>query len=79
MDGQGITVSFSTRASDVSLIETIHTGPEAHQDSYSVHTYGLLPWSVKQPVCDAGHSPPSNAKFKNECNLTYVPSKDLII
>jgi len=43
----------------------MQTSSEAHTASCSVGAGSLSLW-VKWPVCEAIHSPPSNAKVKNE-------------
>jgi hypothetical protein len=39
----------------------------------------LFYWGLKQPVCEADHSPPSTAMLENECSYTSSPSTLLLI
>jgi hypothetical protein len=47
-------------------------GSGAHPASYSIGTRGFS-LGVKQPGCEADHSPPSSAEVKNAWSYTSTP------
>jgi hypothetical protein len=55
-----------------SLRHRVQIGSGAHPASHPMGTEGPSP-GVKRPVCEAGLSPPSDAKVKNEWRDTSTP------
>jgi len=69
LDDQG---SAPCRGRNFSLHYHFQTSCGAHPASHPVCTRNIFP-GVKQPVCEANHSPTSNAKVKNVWSYTSVP------
>jgi hypothetical protein len=66
LDDRAIEVRSPTGAKDFSSSLCVQTGSEAHPASCSKGTGGPFPAGKARPGRDADHSPPSNAKVKNE-------------
>jgi hypothetical protein len=54
------------KAKDFSSLLCVQTSSVAHPASYPMGTGRPFPWGKAQTGRDADHSPPSNAKAKNE-------------
>jgi hypothetical protein len=59
-------------AGNISLHHRVHIGSGAHPVSYRMGTRALS-LEVKQPACEADHSPPSSAEVKNAWSYTSTP------
>jgi hypothetical protein len=63
--GLDVQCSIPSRGKGFFLLHGIQTGSEVHPALYTVGTRGLFPWEVKQLLCEADYSPPSNAEVNN--------------
>jgi hypothetical protein len=72
---QMIGVQFPAGARNFSLQHHVQTASGAHPASYPMGTRALS-LGVKWSGCEAEHSPPSSAKFK-ECVELYVHSPNM--
>jgi hypothetical protein len=72
LDCLGSRIRFSAGAGNFSLPHRVQNGSGAHPASYPMGTGGSFP-GVKQPGCEADHSPPSNAEVKNAWSYTSNP------
>jgi len=63
---------ISGRGMDFSLCHYVQISAGAHLASHPMDTRGSFP-AVKQPECEADHSPPSSAEVKNVGSYSSTP------
>ena len=62
---------FQRVVRDFSVPQNVHTRSGAHPASYIADTGGSLP-GLKRPAREADHASPSNAKFENGWNCSFM-------
>jgi hypothetical protein len=73
MDDRGSRVRFPVGAGNFSLHHRVQNGSGAHPASYQMGTRGSVSLWVKQPSCEADHSPPSSGEIKEWLELYLHP------
>jgi hypothetical protein len=73
LDDRGSKVRFPAGAGNFSFHHRVQNGSGAYPATYPMGTRGSFP-GVKQPWCEADHSPLSSAEVKNAWSYTSTPN-----